>query len=165
VVIEYLGNHAAEYGRLYKLAQAGQSDRQTARKIFGQRAIARSLKIPQGSRKLIKNCTAWSKIASELKIDVKPARRPRTKIGLAMALEEHADQSGDPVVDEASRHEVEEKLVEAIASSEFPNQKQAFEDLLAKFRAGEYTDEEATAIFKMAQSQYRYSRPKSQRKT
>ena len=136
-----------KHGEAIAAAMSGKKGAVKAiKELFCRNTLADRLKIKPGSRRMVTQSRPWSKLADAVGLPRKSRQRGMAKVGLAIALEQKADDDGSNVAADVTRRETVAIIEASIQSAKGKKQKAGIADLLEKYNLGEVTDDNARAI-------------------
>ena len=157
---KYKSERASTYNDLVDGVKRGRAGaKKSARDLFGRNAVVRALGVKSAA--MVSKSQVWQAIADELKLR-KPSRlasrRPVQRIGLDIAMEDQAQATNTPILDQA----VEQETIRLIERSMPVAEAEATTE---KLRRGEITDEAARELVEVFAQQQRDNRTRKVRQT
>jgi len=126
------------------------------KKMFSRNKLADALEIPEGSRRLVGNSSAWQDLAREFNLRTRRNRgnsRPSKKVGIEKAIEDKAEALDAQLEDSLVLQETEERIEESIQETSDRTLKQTLRSILDALRAGSISAEKAEELAALAESQ------------
>jgi len=154
---EFKTKRSATYSDLVDGVRAGRRGaKDAAQKMFGRNAIARELCVKAPA--MVSKSPEWQAIAEELRLsrNTRPGSRPQKKVGLDIALENHATVASDSAADLALQNETIRLIRSSMPQVEA-------EATIEKLQRGEITDDQARELVEAVIDQVRESRTRKVR--
>ncbi|MCC7083664.1 MAG: hypothetical protein IT427_01505 [Pirellulales bacterium] len=138
---EYKAKRASTYHDLVDGVKRGKSGAQkNARDLFGRNAIVRALGVKSAA--MVSGSSVWQTIADELRLRGRSRSTSINKsqrVGLDIALEDQAEASCAPILDQAIQQETTRLIEKSMPAKEA-------EATIEKLRRGEITDDKAREL-------------------
>jgi hypothetical protein len=146
----FKAQRSSNYSELVANVKKGKAGAiKSARAMFGRNVIVRALRVKSAA--MVSNSPVWQEIADELGLRGQTASRPsagRSKVGLDVALEKHAEATPESVVDDVIRRETIRLIRTAMAGEEA-------EATIEKLQRGDFDDEAARDLIDLYSEQRR----------
>jgi len=138
---KYKAERASTYNDLVDGVKQGRPGaKKSARDLFGRNALVRALGVKSAA--MVSNSPVWQAIADELKLrgpTRATARRPIQRTGLDIAMEDQAQATSAPILDQAVQQETIRLIERSMPAAEA-------EATIEKLQRGEITDDAAREL-------------------
>jgi hypothetical protein len=157
---EYKAQRASTYNDLVDGVKRGRAGaKKNARVLFGRNAVVRALGVKSAA--MVSNSPVWQAIADELKLRGPSRSTPRRhsqRIGLDIAMEDQAQATSAPILDQAVQQETIRLIEKSMPATEA-------KAIIEKLGRGDITDDAARELVDVVAQQQHDKRTHKVRQT